>query len=165
MTNLNSMLKSIDINLLTMIHLDKAKISPAVMYGCESWIIKLSTEELVLEKTLENPLGYKEIKPVHPRGNQSWILIGRTDAEAGAPKLWPPDVKNWLLRKDPYAGKDWWQEEKGITEDELIGWHQNLMNVILSKLLEFVIDREAWRAVVHEVANSQTWLRDWTKLC
>ena len=71
MINLKSMLKSIDINLLTMIHLDKAKIFPAVMYGCESWIIKLSTEELVLEKTLESPLGYKEIKPVHPKGNQS----------------------------------------------------------------------------------------------
>ena len=78
---------------------------------------------VVLEKTLESPLDYKEIKPVHPKGNQSWILIGRTDAEAEAPILWPPDVKNWLIGKDPDAGKDWRQEEKGTTEDEMVGWY------------------------------------------
>ena len=78
---------------------------------------------VVLEKTLESPLDCKEIQPVHPKGNQSWIFIGRTDAEAEAPILWPPDVKNWLLRKDPDAGKDWRQEEKGMTEDEMVGWH------------------------------------------
>ena len=75
---------------------------------------------VVLEKTLESPLDCKEIKPVHPKGNQSWIVIGRTDAEA--PILWPPDVKTWLIRKDPDAGKDWRQEEKGMTEDEMVGW-------------------------------------------
>ena len=75
------------------------------------------------EKTLEGPLGYKEIKPVNPKGNQSWIFIGRTDAEAEAPVLWPPDVKSWLIGKDPDAGKDWRQEEKGTTEDEMVGWH------------------------------------------
>ena len=78
---------------------------------------------VVLEKTLESPLDCKEIQPVHPRGNQSWIFIGRTDAEAKTPILWPPDVKNWLIGKDPDAGKDWRQEEKGITEDEMVGWH------------------------------------------
>ena len=78
---------------------------------------------VVLEKTLESPLDGKEIQPVHPKGNQSWIFIGRTDVEAETPVLWPPDVKNWLTGKDPDAGKDWRQEEKGTTEDEMVGWH------------------------------------------
>ena len=78
---------------------------------------------MVMEKTLESPLDCKEIQPVHPKGNQSWIFIERTDAEAEAPILWPPDAKNWLIWKDPDAGKDWRQEEKGMTEDEMVGWH------------------------------------------
>ena len=78
---------------------------------------------MVLEKTLESPLDYKEIQLVHPKGNQSWMFIGRTDAEAETPKLWPPDVKAWLIWKDPDAGKDWGQEEKGTTEDEMVGWN------------------------------------------
>ena len=78
---------------------------------------------LVLEKTLESPLDCKEIKIVHPKGNQSWIFIGRTDADAEAPILWPPDVKNWLTEKDPNAGKDWRREEKGMSEDKKVGWH------------------------------------------
>ena len=78
---------------------------------------------VVLEKTLESPLDYKEIQPVYPKGNQSWIFIGRTDAEAENPILWPPGVKNWLIWKDPDAGKDWRREEKGMTEDEMVGWH------------------------------------------
>ena len=77
----------------------------------------------MLEKTLESPLDCKEIQPVNPKGNQYWIFTGRTDAEAEAPVLWPPDVKNWLIWKDPEAGKDWRQEEKGMTEDEMVGWH------------------------------------------
>ena len=81
---------------------------------------------VVLEKTLESPLDCKEIQPVHPKGNQSWILIGRTDAEAETPILWPLDVKNWLTGKDPDAGKDWGQEEKGMTEDEMVGWYHRL---------------------------------------
>ena len=88
----------------------------------------LSTEELmlwivVLKKTLESPLDCKEIHPVNPKENQSWIFIERTDAEAETPILWPPDAKNWLIGKDPDAGKDWRQEEKGMTEDKMIGWH------------------------------------------
>ena len=79
---------------------------------------------VVLEKTLESPLDCKEIQPVHPKVNQSWLFIGRTDADA--PILWPPDVKNWLTGKDPDAGKDWGQEEKGTTEDEMVGWHHQL---------------------------------------
>ena len=81
---------------------------------------------MVLEKTLESPLYCKEIKPVHPKENQSWIFIGRTDAEAETPELWPPDAKNWLICKDPDVGKDWSWEEKGMTEDEMVGWHHRL---------------------------------------
>ena len=94
------------------------------MYRYESWLStkNIDTFEL-LEKTLESPLDCKEIKSVHPKENQPWILIGRTDAEVEAPILWPPDVKSWLIGKDPDAGKDWRQEEKGMTEDEMVGWH------------------------------------------
>ena len=81
---------------------------------------------VVLEKTLESLLDCKEIQPVYPKGNQSWIFIGRTDAEAETPVLWPPDVKNWLTGKDPDIGKDWRREEKETTEDEMIGWHHQL---------------------------------------
>ena len=81
---------------------------------------------VVLEKTLESPLDSKQIQPVHPKGNQSWIFIGRTDAEAETPILWPPDVKNWLTEKEPDAGKKWRQEDKGMTEDEMAGWHHQL---------------------------------------
>ena len=90
----------------------------------ESWATKnWCFWTVVLEKTLENPLDCKEIKPVNPKGNQPWIFTGRTDAEVEAPILWPPDVKNWLIRKDPDAGKDWRQVERGTSEDEMVGWH------------------------------------------
>ena len=102
---------------------------------------------VVLEKTLESPLDCKEIQPVNPKGNQPWIFIRRTDAEAEALILWPPDVKNWLIVKDPDAGKDWRQEEKGTTEDEMIGWHHWLC-MSLSKLQELVMDRKAWHASI-----------------
>ena len=130
MTNLDSILKSRDITLVTKVHLVKAMVFPVVMYRCESWDHKESWVPnnwcfwtMVLEKTLESPLDCKEIQPFHSKGNQSWIFIGRTDAEAEAPILWPPDAKNWLTGKDPDAGKDWRQEEKGTTEDEMVGWH------------------------------------------
>ena len=115
---------------------------------------------VVLEKTLESPLDYKEIQPLNPQGNQSWIFTEKTDAEAEAPILWPPDVKNWLIGKDPDAGKDWRQEEKGTTEDEMAVWHHWLNG----HEFELVIDREAWRAVIHGVAKSRTWLSNWTEL-
>ena len=93
----------------------------------ESWALKnWCFWTVVLVKTHESPLYCKEIQPVHPKGNQSWIFIGRTDAEAEAPVFWPPDVKNWLTGKDPDAGKDWRREEKGMTEDEIFGWHHQL---------------------------------------
>ena len=93
----------------------------------EGWVLKnWCFRTVVLEKTLESPLESKKIKPVNPKGNQSWIFIGRTDAEAEAPILWPPYMKNWLIGKDPNAGKDWRQEEKGMTQDEMVGWHHRL---------------------------------------
>ena len=125
MSNLDSILKSTDITLPTKVCLVKTMVFPVVMYRCESWMIKKAEcfWIVVLEKTLESPLNSKEIQPVHPKGNQSWIFTGRTDAEAETPILWPPDTKSWLIWKDPYAGKDWGQEEKGMTEDEIVGWH------------------------------------------
>ena len=93
----------------------------------ESWVQKIwCFWSMVLEKILESLLDYKEIKPVHPRGNQPWIFIGRTDPEAEAPILWPPDSKNWLIRKDSDAGKSWRQKEKGMTESEIVGWNHRL---------------------------------------
>ena len=97
----------------------------------------------MLEKTLESPLNCKEIQPVNPKGNQSWIFIGRTDAGAETLILWPPDVKNWLIEKDPDAGKDWKQKKKGTTEDDMFGWYHQLDDLSLSKLWELLMDREA----------------------
>ena len=93
----------------------------------ESWVLKnWCFWTVVLEKTLESPLGCKEIQPVHPKGDQSWVFIGRTDAKAETPVIWPPHVKSWLIVKDSDAGRDWGQEEKGTTEDEMAGWHHRL---------------------------------------
>ena len=146
-------------------HIVKAMVFPVVMYGCESWTIKkaecqrIDAFELWCWRRLKSPLDSKEIKSVNPKGNIHWIFIGifigRTDAEAEAPMLWPSDVKSQLIRKDPDAGKDWRQEEKGMTEDEMVGWHHSV-DMSLSKLWEIVKDREAWHAVVHGVTKSQT---------
>ena len=123
----------LDITLPTKVHLVKAMVLPVVMYGCEreldykeSWAPKnWCFWTVVLEKTLESNLDCKEIQPVHPKGDQSWVFIGRTDVEAKTPIFWPPDVKIWLIWKDLDAGKDWGQK-KGTTEDEMVGWHHRL---------------------------------------
>ena len=133
MTNLDSILKSRDITLPTKVHLVQG-------YGFSSshvWMWELDYKEswapknwcfwtVVLEKTLQSPLDCKEIQPVHPKGDQSWVFTGRTDVEAETLILWPPDAKSWLIWKDPDAGKYWGQEEKGTTEDEMVGWHHRL---------------------------------------
>ena len=132
MTNLDSILKSRDITLPTKVRLVKATIFPVVMYECESWTIKkaehqrIDAFELWCWRRLLSPLDCKEIQPVHPKGDQCWVFIGRTDAEAEFSILWPPDEKSWLIWKDPDAGKDWGQEEKAMTEDEMVGWLHRL---------------------------------------
>ena len=118
-----------DITSLTKAHLVKAMVFPVAMYGCESCIIKkaecrrIDAFQLLCWRRLEGPLDHKKIKSVNPKGDYSLIFIGRSDAEAEAPVLWPPDAKNWLIRKYLDAGKDWKQEYKGMTEDEMVGWH------------------------------------------
>ena len=129
MTNLDSILKSRDITLPTKVHLIKATVFPV-----DVWMWDLDYKEsrvlknwcfwtVVLEKTLESPLDSKGIKPVRLKGNQTWIFIGSTNAEAETPILWPPNVKSWLTGKDLVAGKDWMREENETTEDEMVGWH------------------------------------------
>ena len=126
MTNLDSILKSRDITLPTKVHIVKAMIFPVVMYRCESWTLKkaecqrIDAFKLWCWKTLQSPLDSKKIKPVNPKGNQPWVLIRRTDAEAEVPILWVPNEKSQLIRKDPDAGKDWRHKEKGAAENEMV---------------------------------------------
>ena len=127
MTNLDSIFKSRDMTLPTKVRLVKAMVFPVWMWKLdykESWVLKnWCFWTVVLEKALESPLDCKEIQPIHSKGDQSWVFFGRTDAEAETPILWPPHVKSWLTGQDPDAQRYWGQEEKGMTEDEMVGWH------------------------------------------
>ena len=128
----------------------------------ESWEMKnWCFQTVVLEKTLESPLDCK-IKPVNPKGHQSWIFTGSTDAEAEAPILWPLDVKVQLIGKDPDAGKDWWHEEKLVTEDEMVGWHHWLNGHEFEQTSGDSEGEEAWHTTVHGVTKSWPWLSSWT---
>ena len=142
MTNIESILKNRDITLLPKIHIVKAKVFPVVMYRCVSWTIKKAEHQridafwtVVLEKTPEISLDSKKIKPVNPKGNQPWIFIGRTEAEAEAPIPWPPDANNQLIGKDPDDGKDWRQKEKGVTE----GWDGWILFKCITFIMHFII--------------------------
>ena len=167
MTNLDSILKSRDITLPTKVCIVRGFSSSHVQMWeldhKEGWAPKnWCFQTVVLEETLENPLDSKEIKAVSPKGNQPWIFIGRTGAEAETPILWPPDAKSRLTGKDPDAGKDWGQEEKQETENEMVGWHHRL-NRHESKWALGGSERwEEWHAAVHGVAKRQTWLSGWT---
>jgi len=129
----------------------------------EIWVLKnWCSWTVVLEKTLESPLDCKEIQLVHLKGDQSWV-IGRTDIEAEAPVLWPPDAKSWLIWKDP-TGKDWGYEEKGTTEDKMVGWHRRLNGHGFGWTLGVGDGQGGWHALVHGVAKSRTQLSNWTEL-
>ena len=171
MTNLDSIFKNRDITLPTKVRLVKATV-----FSCgHVWMWELDCEEglapknwyfwtVVLEKTLGSTLDCKEIQPAHSKWDQPWVFIGRNDAKAETPVLWPPHSKNWLIGKDSDFGRDWGQEEKGMTEDETAGWHHWLDGCEFEWTPEMVMDREGWLAATHGVAKSWTLLNDWTEL-
>ena len=162
LTNIHSVVKSRDITLPTKIHIVKAMVFPAVIYGFEGWTTKKVVCQRIDAFKLWCWRRLNEIKPVNPKGYQPWIFIGKNDAEAEVPIFCPPDAKKWVLGKDPDAAKDWRQEEKGTTEDEMDGITDS-MDMSLSKLQELVMDREAWHGTVHRITKSWTRLNNWTE--
>ena len=148
--------------MLTKIHLVKAMVFPVVTHRLVSWHKEGWTPKnwcfqiVVLEKTLESPLDFKAIKQVSPKGNHSLISNGRTDAEAEASIRWPPNENSWLIGKDPDAGKDWDQEEKGLTEDEIVEWHHQLSGHEFEQILGDSEGQEGWHAAVHGIPKSWT---------
>ena len=168
MTNLDRVLKSKDITLSTKVHLVKAMIFPVVTYICERWTEKkaehrrIDVFQLWCGEDSWESLDSKEIKLVNPKGNPPWIFIGRTDVEAEAPMPWPPDVKSQLIGKDCDAGKDWRQEEKGMTEDEMAGWHHRLDGHEFEQALGVGDGQGSLACCSPWVTKSWTWLSDWT---